>query len=320
MTTSNQSLLAKADLALADIASAGALNPEQANTYIRKLIKSPTIFREARVVSMTAPTRKIDKIIFGSRIMRPAVSATALSQGDRAKPSFEQVVLTTDEVIAEVRIPYDVMEDQIERATTANNENANTGPGGLRDTIIALIGERSALDLEELSLLGDSTSGDAYLALTDGWLKRCKDSGHAVDAGGATISKNLFKRGKKSMPDQYLRNLPALKHYVSMDQHTEYQDTFANRATGLGDQAAQNAMSLYAYGSPVAPVQQMPEDQGLYLNPLNLIFGVQRDMSMEFDKDITSRVYIIVLTARVAVQVEEADATVAYTNIANAVD
>lgn len=37
---------------------------------------------------------------------------------------------------------------------------------------------------------------------------------------------------------------------------------------------------------------------------------------MEFDKDITSRVYIIVLTARVAFQVEETLALVKYTNIA----
>lgn len=312
--SSNQDLLAKADLALSDIATS-KLNPEQASSYIRKLIKSPTIFREARVVSMSAPQRKIDKIIFSSRIMRPAVSATALIQSDRAKPAFEQVVLTTKEVIAEVRIPYDVMEDQIERAMGANNEVMNTGPGGLRQTIIELIGERSALDLEEMCLLGDTTSGDAYLALQDGWLKIAATSGNVVSNASATINKSLFKAGKKAMPDQYLRNLPSLKHYVSQDQHTEFQDTYANRATALGDSASQNVMQLFAYGSPVSPVQQMPDAKGLYTNPLNLIFGVQRDLSMEFDKDITARVYIIVLTARVAVQIEEASAVVAYTNI-----
>jgi hypothetical protein len=318
MTTSNQSLLAKADLALSDItANTGLLNPEQANTYIRKLIKSPTIFREARVVSMASPTRKIDKIIFSSRIMRKAVSATALDSTQRAKPSFEQVTLTTDEMIAEVRIPYDVMEDTIERATTANNEASNTGPGGLRDTIIALIGERSALDLEEYCLLADTDSTDDYLAMTDGWLKLVQTGGNVVDAELASIEKKLFKRGKKAMPDQYLRNLASMKHYVSMDNHTEYQDTWANRQTAMGDGAITGTPGLYAYGSPVSAVQQMPEDQGLYLNPMNLIFGVHRDLSMEFDKDITSRVYIIVLTCRIAVQFEENDALVEYTNIAS---
>jgi hypothetical protein len=322
--SSNQDLLAKADIALTDITT-NKLNAEQANSYIRKLIKSPTIFREARVVSMSAPSRKIDKIIFSQRIMRPAVSATALPQsgnagtgiglGGRAKPVFDQVVLNTSEVIAEVRIPYDVMEDQIERATTADNGQSNAGPGGLRQTIIELIGERSSLDLEELALLGDTTSGDTYLALQNGWNKIVNTSGNVVSNANATINKTLFKNGKKAMPPQYLRNLPSLKHYVSVNQQTEFQDTYANRVTAVGDNALQNSMQLWAYGSPVSAVQQMPEAQGLFLNPLNLLFGVQRDMSMEFDKDITARVYIIVLTARVAVQIEEPLATVAYTNI-----
>ena len=46
-----------------------------------------------------------------------------------------------------------------------------------------------------------------------------------------------------------------------------------------------------------------------------LIFGIQRQISLEFDKNISERVYIVVLTARVAVQVEETDAIVKYTNI-----
>ena len=36
---------------------------------------------------------------------------------------------------------------------------------------------------------------------------------------------------------------------------------------------------------------------------------------MEFDKDITARVYIIVLTASIAFQIEESQAIVAYENI-----
>jgi hypothetical protein len=45
-----------------------------------------------------------------------------------------------------------VLEDNIERASTADNAAPNTGPG-LRQTIIDLIAERAALDLEELNLL-----------------------------------------------------------------------------------------------------------------------------------------------------------------------
>ena len=59
----------------------------------------------------------------------------------------------------------------------------------------------------------------------------------------------------------------------------------------------------------------MPASKGLYVDPLNLIFGIQRKVTIEFDKDIRARVYIIVLTCRIACAVEETDAVVAYTNI-----
>ena len=50
-------------------------------------------------------------------------------------------------------------------------------------------------------------------------------------------------------------------------------------------------------------------------NPLNLIWGIQRRVTMEVDKDIRTREFIIVLTARVAVEIEEDEAVVKYTNI-----
>lgn len=327
--SSNSSLLRKADLAIADLqTNGGELSPEQGASFIRKLIKQPTLIRVCRVVEMLAPQRKINKIGFGSRILRAATSSVALGApsasglGGRAKPTTSQIQLNTKEVIAQVNIPYDVMEDNIERATTADNGLPNTGPAGLRQTIIDLIAERAALDMEELALLGDTayTSADAddqaYLSLFDGWNKTATANGNVYDAAGGSISKSIFKQGLKTMPNQYQRNKAALNHFVSVNNETEYRDTLADRGTALGDQMSQGTSPTYAFGSPVIPVALMPESNGLFCDPLNLIFGIQRQVSMEFDKDITERVYIIVLTARIAFQIEESEAIVAYENIA----
>lgn len=308
----NQALLQKADIALSDITNnGGLLNPEMTDTFIRTLIDSPTILNSARVVTMNAPTRKINKIGFGSRIMNPAVSATALASNKRVKPDLSQVVLNTKETIAEVWIPYDVMEDNIERGSI--NAAMGESGGGLMETITQLIAERAALDLEELLLLGDTASADPYLALVDGYLKLC--TAHVVNAGGATISKDLFKAGVKAMPDKYLRNRARLNHFVSVDNDTEYRDTYANRQTALGDQMLTGTGPVYAWGSQLQSVPLMPAARGLYCDPMNLIFGIQRKVTMEFDKDIRARVYIIVLTCRVACAVEETDAVVTYSNI-----
>lgn len=311
---SNKELIQKADIALSDLVSnGGLLNPEQADTFIRVLIDQPTILNSARVVTMNAPTRKINKIGFGSRIMRVGVASTPVPDNDRVKPDLSQVTLNTKEVIAEVHIPYDVLEDNIERGNVgvAMGESA----GGLMGTMVQLIAERAALDLEELAILGDTGSGDPYLALTNGYLKLA--TSHTVDAGNTTISKTLLKNGVKAMPDKYLRNRASLVHFISVDNETEYRDTYANRQTALGDSILQGTGAVYAYGSPVAAVPLMPAAKGLYTNPLNLIFGIQRQIMIEYDKDIRSRVFIIVLTARVDVQIEEADAVVKYFNIAS---
>ena len=53
------------------------LNPEQGAAFIRKLIKQPTLIRVCRVVEMIAPIRKINKIGFGSRILRAETAALA---------------------------------------------------------------------------------------------------------------------------------------------------------------------------------------------------------------------------------------------------
>lgn len=308
---SNESLVKKADMAIGDLATAGLLNPEQTNRFLRTLIDSPTILNVCRVVTMTSPTRKINKIGFGSRIMRKATSATALDSSDRSKPDLSQIVLNTDEAIAEVRIPYDVFEDNIEGGNPFVPMGASAG--GLMDTIITLIGERAALDLEEYALHGDTANPDPYLAMGDGWLKLADQ--HIVDASGATISKSVTKSVAKAMPDKYLRNRSALKHFVSVDNETEYRDTYANRNTALGDSMLQGTSPVFTWGSEIVGVPMMPNNRGLFTDPLNLIFGIQRRVTLEYDKDITARVFIIVLTCRIAMEIEEHDALVKTTNL-----
>jgi hypothetical protein len=321
--SSNSKIIQKADFTLADLASGGLLNPEQAATFIRKLRIAPTMLNQMRTVVMSSPQRNINKIGFGQRILMPATSGVALDPDTsptnrRSKPTTEQVVLSTKEVIAEVRLPYDVIEDNIEQGNiNANNPNGpSTEPvsGGFKDTIMTLIAERAAIDLEELALLGDIGGGaDDYLKLLDGFLVSAVSN---VVAAGAPISRTVFKNGIKTLPDQYKQLLQSLKHFVSMDNFTEYQDTRANRETSGGDLInEQTTNNLWALGTRVEGAAQMPAAQGLFTNPQNMIFGIQRQMSMEVDKIITERVFVIVLTARIDFKFEEEEAVVKYTGI-----
>ena len=292
-------IVEKATLAVSDLISDGGyLNPIQANTFIRMLIDQPTIIKDIRTVPMNAPTMEINKIGFAQRILKKApASGVALPVADRSKPTTDQVTLTTKEVIAEVHIPYDVLEDNIER-------------GVLEDTIMTLISERAALDLEELLITGDTGSADTYLALLNGIMKQA--TSHVVDysASMPNITKGIFKAAIKAMPNKYMRNRTAMKFYVSPDAEIEYADTLANRETMLGDKKVVQWTPNYAYGVPINPAALMPDDKALFTYPKNIIWGVQRQIMIETDRDIRARVLIVVLTLRIDLTYEEEDAVV----------
>lgn len=298
----NKELIQKADLAISDLSTNGGyLSPEQSDAFIRTLIAAPTILKQCRQVTMSAPKREINKIGFGSRIMKPATAATALVAGDRVKPDLGKVTLSTIETMAEVWLSYDVIEDNIEK------EN-------LSDSIMDMIAGRVALDLEELALKGDTASGDTYLALLNGWLKLTTTN--VYNAASAAISKDVFKGVVKAMPDQYLQRVSDLRHYCAVDQETEYRSQLADRQTAGGDSYISGRAPVYAFGAPIEMCPNMPSANMLFTFPQNLIFGIQRQIQIETDKDIRARNWIIVVTCRVDFKIEEEKAVVKTTTLA----
>ena len=335
--STNKKLIEKADVAFNYWnANNGLLNPEQANMFIRKLLVQPTLLNSVRRIVMSSPSRKIDKIQFGQRIMRAGVQSgnkitldENTANQDRFKFENEQIVLNVKETVAEMHLPYEVIEDSIERANIGmmTDTGGMSPSGGIVNTIMDLIAIRAAVDLEELILLGDTTSSDPYLAMFDGYLKICESgkrsgdtggptTGQTVDNDGARVSRDLFKRGVMMIPDQYDRQVDMMRYYVSRKNEIEYRDTLAARETMMGDMNNGASMApVYGCGVQLEKVSLMPHSKALLTMPNNLILGIYRGMTIETDKDISAREYKIVLTMRLDVQVEETEASVVLTNI-----
>ena len=303
---SPQAIVEKADLAIANLTgegNGGYLNPIQANFFIRKLVDQPTIINQMRVVPMNAPTMEINKIGFSDRILRAAPqSGTALSGSgweEHAAPETQKIELATKEVIAEVWLPYDVLEDNIER-------------GVLENTIMDMITERASIDLEELVLLGIVGAADPYLGLMNGILVSANDHVVEYTTPPNDLDIDIFKAGFQAMPVKYLRNRSQMKFYTSHYVETEFAAIMAMRETAMGDaRMTEDYMTqLKAFGVPIAPCALMPSGNYIFTLPQNLILGVQRKIMIETARKIRYRSVVIVVTMRLAFAIEETDAVV----------
>jgi len=294
----------KADLAVSSLVSNGGyLEHEQANKFIGLVYNEPTLLKQARLVKMGAPTRYIEKIGFGSRILHAAPSSgVTLDASKRGAPTTSKLELVTKERIAEIHIPYDVLEDNIEK-------------GGLENTIMGHMATQVALDLEEAFLLGDTTSTDADLALQDGIIKRA--TSHTVSFSSGAMGKALFKKAQLEMPAKYQRNKQAMRFFISPNQEVMYRDVLADRQTATGDSLLETNRAIQAFGVPVESAALIPDTKMLFVEPKNMIWGIQRDIMVETDRDIRSRVFIVVLTLRSDFAVEDEAGMVVITDIAS---
>ena len=307
----NKTILEKADINLGDLTTdGGLLVPAQARQFIRIAIDNAVVMRMATVRPMRSPKQEIDKIRFGSRILRAGTEARALSETDRSKPDTTKVELDAQLFKAEVRLSDEVLEDNIER-------------GSLRTTVMQLMAERIALDMDEMIVNGDTTSTDPFLAQFDGMLRA--STSNTFDATNSRLNKTVLKETLRQMPTEFRKNQLALKYFTSVDAKLDYHDSQADRATNLGDSRLENDATVRYQGVQVVPVPVFPDELGgstnqtqmILTDPKNIAVGIWRNVRMETDKIIQEGVLLIVATLRFDFKYIEETATVKSINILN---
>lgn len=306
----NNTILQKADLALNDITTdGGLLQPAQAQKFMRILIKEAVVLKEATVVPMRSPKQLIEKIRFGSRILRAGSESTALSAADRSKPETSEVELNAQLFKAEVRLNNEVLEDSIER-------------GELRQTIMQLMAERIATDMDEIIVNADTANEtDPTLARLDGILKQSVSN--VVDMAGGSTTKAVFHNMIKQMPSEFLRNKKDLRFLTSVQSELDYRDTLTERGTVAGDKYLQDDVPVQYTGVPIMGVPLFPEDLGTAANttdviltdPKNINVGIWRNIRIETDKLVSEGVLIIVATLRFDVKYAHEPAVVKGINV-----
>ena len=309
MATGNLTLIQKADLAVADFAAGGLLQPAQAAEFIRLAIKAPVVISQAFVTPMTTPVERRDKMGFTGQVLQPGSEATALGVAERSVPALGFVELTTRHYKAETRMSDEVLEDQIER-------------GAFKQTIMEELSKAVARDMERAALNGDTTSATPLLAMQDGWIRRA--TANIFDAGGATLSKVVLRDTLRALPDEYAEQA-GLKYFTNRYAQIAYGDTLADRATALGDAwLTQVGAADPAYSKiPVQRVALFPTTLGgggdqtvvLLTDPKNLALGIQRQIKIETWRDAPALSTSIIVSIRFALQVIEVNAMAKAINV-----
>jgi len=166
ISLTNEQLLARMDAAFkaaitTTTAGTAILNPTQFNRYIQAMQKEANILAAARQVVMDTNVYDVDRVGFSDRIM--GVPVTEGTVRDVATygvaPVFSKITLTAVETQGVVGISDKLLRRAVER-------------GDFENSLVAMIGEKAGVDIEEQGLKGDTGSADTYLALNDGWLKK----------------------------------------------------------------------------------------------------------------------------------------------------
>jgi len=186
----------------------GILKPRQANRFIDYLFDQSVLMKTARIVRMNAPTIEIDKVDIGQRIMRKATEGT--DDGSAADPTFTKVSMTTVKLRLDWELTTEGLEDNIEGDS-------------LEDHVASLMARQTANDLEDLYINGSTAlTGDPLLKALNGFKVLARASGVVVDAAGGNLTRSIFDKALRALPNKYLQRRSQLAFATSSSLLQDY--------------------------------------------------------------------------------------------------
>ncbi|MFA7636882.1 MAG: hypothetical protein WCX81_03870, partial [Monoglobales bacterium] len=169
MSISNEQIIQKT-LTTSGV-TAGLLNPEQAQKFIKQTFDATPLGPLTRNVLRKSKTGEIDKIGIASRILRKKTEN--VDDNYRAKPTFSKIEYAT----TAVRLPWEITEETLRE---------NIEGQQLEEIVTNLMTAQVGVDIEDLAINGDTEIAETdedydFLKINDGWLKQLLDGAHVED-------------------------------------------------------------------------------------------------------------------------------------------
>jgi hypothetical protein len=302
------------------------LNRAQADSFIDMVVDYSTLLKRIRVERVNRPKGEKNKLDLGYIVTE---GANTTSRATTRHPQEKVFTYDTEKYRSAFDLRTDFLEDNIERGT-------------VRDTLMNMFTKQIAIDTEMASIEGDDSldvgdnqsDNNNLLGVNDGFSKILRaevPAAQQFDAGGAAPSKALFYQMKRLIPPRYRAARPNYVWIVPSGPADKYGYDISDRETPYGDRMLQsnnldNFLQPGPWGIPMLEVPLMPEDLSfgtagtdgseIWLTPLqNLVYIVQRDITIEWDRQPRQDMWECTIHFRVDFEVDEPDMVIIATDV-----
>jgi hypothetical protein len=307
-------------------AGSGLLKPEQANEFIDYMWDATTLGSQVRTLRMRSTEQEIERIGVGQRLLRGAVEA--VDTGENQGVYFSKISLRTHKLRLDWELSTETLEDNLEGA-------------GLDDHIARMMATQAGIDLEDLSVNGDTASADKTLKVFDGWRKLAINgttdgAAHIIDHGGKAFDKSAANAAIKAMPRKFMQRRTQLKFWTGSNLLQDWMYSLTNdpnlASYGYNGRVVPEGAAGFTPGALFGiPLQEVPVfdetrdgtysgatgDHGeLWLTfPQNLLWGVKREIQVLREYAIKKDTIEYTMFCRVGTQIENTEAFVVVRNI-----
>jgi len=233
-----------------DFLNGGKLHPKQQAKFITYVLEYSQMLSAARNHRMTQGTEEIDKLHVSEPITESAEENTAQgSPNNQGQPKYNKISLVAKKIRSTWNISTETLQNNIEQF-------------GFEETLMRVMTQRMATDLEMLAIQGDTTAGSTtkvarLLNRLDGWGKQTDDA-HILDAGGLNVNKDIFRVMKRMMPQQYLQD-PGLRWIMSPSIYDDWVDWLAEQKVADSFVTAVQGRGVNPLGIPIMQVPMIPD-------------------------------------------------------------
>jgi len=298
--------------------SGGVLPRDLFDEFYQRVQEEAELLNIIRTETLSRQQEAIPKIGVGERIMREQSEGQAPPGGTN-----DAVPGAVDLDPVKTTIPYELTSEAVEDTVD-----------DVVDVLLSKYEQQFAVDAADLAANGDESIADAepdseFIGINNGFLAIAGGADSASDrlggntmptydhAGGG-VNTTLFNEAALTIEQKYLRTDPVF--LTSRRNVQRYYNSLTDREDGLGVAVLQGDQDVSPFGYDIVGLTSFPDDQALFTNPDNLVWGLRRDVEIDVleesddiqERDLFAKYH---LRARHDYQIEDLQAGVLVNNV-----